>query len=48
MGFLFVLLGLEARYEVLLYLLLHAYIKIYLFIIGGAIILRANGCQDIR
>ena len=48
MGFLYCLLGLGAYYEMLLYLIIHAFVKIYLFLVGGAIILYCGGCQDIR
>lgn len=48
MGFLYYLLGLNAHSEMLIYLIIHAYIKIFLFLVIGAIILHCNGCQDIR
>lgn len=48
MGFLYYLLGLNALNEMLIYLIVHAYIKIFLFLIIGAIILHCNGCQDTR
>jgi NADH:ubiquinone oxidoreductase subunit 5 (subunit L)/multisubunit Na+/H+ antiporter MnhA subunit len=48
MGFLFYLLGLHAYYEAILYLVIHAFIKIFLFITIGAIILYCGNCQDMR
>lgn len=48
MGFIFCLLGLGAFYEMMLYLVIHAFIKIFLFLVAGAIIFHCGGCQDIR
>jgi NADH-quinone oxidoreductase subunit L len=48
MGFIYMLLGLESLYSAFLYLVVHAFIKIYLFLVVGAIIFYCNGCQDIR
>ena len=48
MGFLYYLLGLGIYTEMLNYLVIHAYAKIFLFLVVGAIILHCNGCQDIR
>lgn len=48
MGYIFVLCSLGAYYEMLIVIILHAYIKIFLFLVVGGIILHCNGCQDIR
>ena len=48
MGFLYCLLGLNAYATMLNYLIIHAFIKIFLFLVIGAIMLHCNGCQDIR
>ncbi len=48
MGFMYCLLGLHAYSVMLNYLIIHAFIKIFLFLIIGAIMLHCNGCQDIR
>ena len=48
MGFLYYLLGLNAHIEMFIYLIIHAYIKIFLFLTVGGIMLHCNGCQDIR
>lgn len=48
MGFLYCLLGLHAYATMLNYLVIHAFIKIFFFLIMGAIMLHCNGCQDIR
>lgn len=48
MGYLFVLCSLGAYFEMLIVMVLHAYIKIFLFLVVGGIILHCNGCQDIR
>lgn len=48
MGFLFCLLGMHAYYEALLYLIVHAFIKIFLFLVVGAVMLYCGGCQDAR
>lgn len=48
MGFIYCLLGLGALREAFLYLFIHAFIKIFLFLVIGAIIFHCGGCQDIR
>lgn len=48
MGFMYCLLGLHAYNVMLNYLIIHAFIKIFLFLVIGAIMLHCNGCQDIR
>ena len=48
MGFLYMLLGLGAIHEMILYLVLHALIKIFLFLIIGLVMVYCNGVQDIR
>ena len=48
MGFLYCLLGLHAYGEMLNYLTIHAFIKIFFFLIVGAIMLHCSGCQDMR
>ncbi len=48
MGFLYCLLGLSAYNVMLNYLIIHAFIKIFLFLTVGAIMLHCGGCQDIR
>lgn len=48
MGFMYCLLGLGAYQEMMLYLIIHAFIKIFLFLVVGAIIFHCGGCQDIR
>lgn len=48
MGFLYCLLGLQAHTVMLNYLIIHAFIKIFLFLVVGAIMLHCSGCQDIR
>lgn len=48
MGYLLLLLVTASYNEFFFLLVIHAYIKIFLFLIVGAIILHANGCQDIR
>jgi NADH:ubiquinone oxidoreductase subunit 5 (subunit L)/multisubunit Na+/H+ antiporter MnhA subunit len=48
MGFLYCLLGLHAYNTMLNYLVIHAFIKIFFFLVVGAIMLHCNGCQDIR
>ena len=48
MGFMYCLLGLHAYEPALLYLVIHAFIKIFFFLTVGAIMLSCNGCQDIR
>ena len=48
MGYMFTLCALGAYYEMLIVIIIHAYIKIFLFLVMGGIILHCNGCQDIR
>jgi len=48
MGFIYCLLGLGALYEAVLYLVIHAFIKIFLFLVIGVIMLYCRGCQDVR
>lgn len=48
MGYIFILLSVGAYYESTVVILLHAFIKIYMFLIVGNIIYNNNGCQDIR
>ena len=48
MGFLYCLLGLHAYGPLLNYLVIHAYIKIFFFLVMGAIMMHCNGCQDVR
>jgi NADH:ubiquinone oxidoreductase subunit 5 (subunit L)/multisubunit Na+/H+ antiporter MnhA subunit len=48
MGLLCGLLGMHAYYEALLYLIVHAFIKIFLFLVVGAVMLYCGGCQDAR
>ena len=48
MGYLLMLLSLNAMFEFFFLIILHAYIKIFLFLTLGALILHANGCQDLR
>ena len=48
MGLIYSLLGLNAVLESLFYLIIHAFIKIFLFLIAGIIIFYCLGCQDIR
>jgi NADH:ubiquinone oxidoreductase subunit 5 (subunit L)/multisubunit Na+/H+ antiporter MnhA subunit len=48
MGFIYCLLGLGALREAYLYLFIHAFIKIFLFLVIGAIIFHCGGCQDVR
>jgi NADH:ubiquinone oxidoreductase subunit 5 (subunit L)/multisubunit Na+/H+ antiporter MnhA subunit len=48
MGFLYMLIGLGAYYEMLLYLVIHAFIKIFLFLVIGAIMFHCGGSQDAR
>ncbi len=48
MGFLYCLLGLNAYSEMLNYLTIHAFIKIFFFLVVGAIMLHCSGCQDMR
>jgi NADH:ubiquinone oxidoreductase subunit 5 (subunit L)/multisubunit Na+/H+ antiporter MnhA subunit len=48
MGYMFILLALGAYREVILIMVLHAYIKIFLFLVVGGIMLHCNGCQDLR
>jgi NADH:ubiquinone oxidoreductase subunit 5 (subunit L)/multisubunit Na+/H+ antiporter MnhA subunit len=48
MGYIFILFSLGAYYEMIIILLLHAFIKIYMFLIIGTIIYLNSGSQDIR
>jgi NADH:ubiquinone oxidoreductase subunit 5 (subunit L)/multisubunit Na+/H+ antiporter MnhA subunit len=48
MGYMFVLCALGAYFEMLIVIIIHAYIKIFLFLVMGGIILHCNGCQDVR
>ena len=48
MGYMFVLLSLGAFKEMLLIFIFHAYIKIFIFLTVGGILIHCNGCQDIR
>lgn len=48
MGYIFILFSVGAYYEMMIVLLLHAFIKIYMFLIIGGIIYHNNGSQDIR
>ena len=48
MGYIFLLFSIGAYYEMVLVLIIHAFIKIYMFLIIGGIIYHCNGLQDIR
>lgn len=48
MGFLYMLLGFGALSEVVVYLVSHAFIKIFLFLVVGLIMTHCNGMQDLR
>lgn len=48
MGYMFTLCSVGAYYETTVLMVLHAYIKIFMFLVVGAIMLHCNGCQDIR
>lgn len=48
MGYMFVILGLNGVEEFFVVLVLHAYLKIFLFLIIGGIIMYNEGNQDIR
>jgi NADH:ubiquinone oxidoreductase subunit 5 (subunit L)/multisubunit Na+/H+ antiporter MnhA subunit len=48
MGYMFLLFSLGSYRETILIMIFHAYIKIFLFIIVGSIMLHCNGLQDIR
>lgn len=48
MGYMFTLFSLGAYKETVLIMVFHAYIKIYMFLIVGGIMLHCNGCQDVR
>ena len=48
MGFIYCLLGLNTIIEGLLYLIIHAFTKIFLFLIVGLIMFYCVGCQDFR
>jgi NADH:ubiquinone oxidoreductase subunit 5 (subunit L)/multisubunit Na+/H+ antiporter MnhA subunit len=48
MGYMFILGSLHQYNDMLIVIIVHAYIKIFLFLMVGAIMLNCNGCQDIR
>lgn len=48
MGYIFVLFSLSLYYETILTIILHAFIKIYMFLTIGGLIFFSNGNQDIR
>jgi len=48
MGYLFVLFSLNAYYEAIFFMAAHAFVKIFMFLTVGSIIMYCNGCQDIR
>jgi NADH:ubiquinone oxidoreductase subunit 5 (subunit L)/multisubunit Na+/H+ antiporter MnhA subunit len=48
MGYMFIVLGLNGLVEFIIILIFHAYLKIFLFLIIGMIIMYCDGCQDIR
>lgn len=48
MGFMYMLLGVGALQEMLLYLVIHALIKIFLFLVVGSIMAYCNHMQDVR
>lgn len=48
MGFLYMLLGLGAINEMIIYLIIHAFIKMFLFLVVGLIMTHCNGLQDVR
>jgi len=48
MGYIFVLCSLGLYDYMLVALVLHAYIKIFLFLMVGSVMLHCNGCQDVR
>lgn len=48
MGLIYMLLGLGAMYEVMLYLVIHAIVKIFLFLVVGLIMVYCNNMQDVR
>jgi NADH:ubiquinone oxidoreductase subunit 5 (subunit L)/multisubunit Na+/H+ antiporter MnhA subunit len=48
MGYIYILLSLNLYSESLITIILHAFIKIYMFLIIGGIIYHCNGMQDIR
>lgn len=48
MGYIFILFSVGAYYEMIIILILHAFIKIYMFLVIGGIIYQSNGSQDIR
>lgn len=48
MGFMYLLLGLGAYWEALYYLVIHAYLKIFLFLLIGALMFHCGGSQDFR
>ena len=48
MGYIYILFSVGAIFEVVLIILLHAFIKIFMFLVIGGIIYQNNGSQDIR
>lgn len=48
MGYIFVLFSLNLYYETVITIILHAFIKIFMFLVIGNIIFCSNGNQDIR
>ncbi len=48
MGYIYILFSLGLYFETITTIILHAYIKIYMFLIIGSIIYHCNGMQDIR
>lgn len=48
MGYIFILCSLGLYDYMLLAIVLHAYIKIFLFLMVGSVMLHCNGCQDVR
>lgn len=48
MGYIFILCSLGLYDYMILALVLHAYIKIFLFLMVGSVMLHCNGCQDVR
>lgn len=48
MGFIYLLLGFGALYEASIYLVIHAFLKIFLFLTIGLIMFFAGGMQDVR
>ncbi len=48
MGYIYILLSLNLYSETIITIILHAFIKIYMFLVIGGIIYHCNGMQDIR